>query len=89
MGHLEVILRHPIVNMRHLKAKMGHLKANLIQEVDQVVSPPKKEIKWSVTVYQNKAYGHPVFSNGHNLVIFQSILKNYRCFGISKTSSFQ
>ena len=62
MGHLEVILRHLIVNMRHLKANMGHLKANLIhQEADQVVSPPRKEIKWYVTLYQNEAYGHPIF----------------------------
>ena len=46
--------------------------------------------KWNaLSPYTKYKHKDTLSLNGHNLVIFQSILKNYRCFGISKTSSFQ
>ena len=48
--------------------------------------------KWkrhALSLYTKMKHMDTLSLNGHNLVIFQPISKNYRCFGIRKTSSFR
>ena len=42
----------------------------------------------SMSLIKSKHMSTPP-TNGHNLVIFQPILKNFRCFGFRKLSSFR